>query len=263
MPASIAKSVSDLKKGASLYNVWFYQAYHEISAKYKHTMLGSLWIAGGMVTTSLALSLVFGIIQGQSLKDILPFVMGGILTFGLVSFIFNEGPEVFLSAAGTIKNHAYPFTYFVFEGVSRSFLTFLHNLVVFYITLVCVGSLAVPNWTVIFGLPILLVSMFFWGAFFGMMAARFRDLRFIMPYISQLLFFTAPIFWKADGVKGAKALFVDLNPVYGLVEIVRSPLLGKMPPEICWLQALLTMVVGGIVWFAVFTSFRRRIPFWV
>ena len=263
MAASIDKGLNDLKKGLSLYNIWFYQAYHEITAKYKHTALGSLWIAGSMVTTSLALSMVFGIIQGQSLKEVLPFVMGGILTYGLVGFIFNEGAELFLSAAGTIKNHAYPFTYFIFEGVTKSFMTFLHNLVVFYIMLVCVGSLTWPNPILFPALAVVLVTMFVWGGFFGMMAARFRDLRFIMPYISQLLFFTAPIFWHADNVHGLKALFVNLNPIYGLVEIVRSPLLGKMPPEACWTLALSSMVVGIIAWFSVFVSFRRRIPFWV
>jgi len=259
-----AKALNDLKRGYSLHNVWIYQAYHEISAKYKHTVLGSFWIAGGMVTTSLALALVFGVLQGQNLKTALPFVMGGILAYGLVGFMFTDAPEIFMGAGGTIKNHAYPFTYFIFEGVTKSFLIFLHNLIVYFIAVALMGAFVVPNWTLLPGLAIGLATMFFWGTFFAMMASRFRDLRFMMPYISQILFFTTPIFWRPDAsLKGAKALVINANPIYGLVEIIRSPLLGQSPPKICWVLSLAALGTGVIAWAIVFGAFRRRIPFWV
>lgn len=259
------KAFLDLQKGLALYKVWIYQAYHEISAKYRHTFLGSLWIAGGMVTTSLCLSLIFGIIQGQDLKTVLPHIMGGILAYTMISFILIEGAEVFISAGGIIKNHAYPFTYYVFEGVTRSFLTFLHNLIVFYIAIALVGELKIPNWEILLGLPIVLVTMFTWGTFVGMMASRFRDLRFMMPYLSQLVFFLTPIFWSiGPNAKGWRsAIVADYNPFYGLVEVIRAPLLGQAPSVKCWTLALVAMTSGILVWMVMFTLFRRRIPFWV
>jgi ABC-2 type transport system permease protein/lipopolysaccharide transport system permease protein len=217
-----------------------------------------------MVTTSLALSLVFGVLQGQNLKTALPFVMGGLLAYGLVGFMFNDGPEIFMGAGGTIKNHAYPFTYFVFEGVTKSFMIFLHNLVVYIIAVALMGAFVIPHWTLIPGLLIVLATMFFWGTFFAMMASRFRDMRFMMPYISQILFFMTPIFWHPDAnLTGMKSLVIKANPVYGLVEIIRSPLLGQAPAGICWGLSLGALVTGMIAWAIVFGAFRRRIPFWV
>lgn len=252
----------DLKKGMALYQVWLYQAYHELSAKYRRTVLGSVWIAGGMITTSLCLSLVFGQIMGQNLREVLPYIMAGILTFSLISFILTEGSEVFLGSSGQIKNHAYPFTYFVFEKLSKELMLFGHNAIVYFIAMAITGALVVPHWTFFVGLPIVLITSFCWATVMGMLAARYRDLRFMLPYVNQLIFFITPIFWKVNTAQG-HSLLTTANPFYGLLEIIRSPLMGKAPEPLCWGLALGAMISGIIVWFIAFSLFRRRIPFWV
>lgn len=258
------KAYNDLKRGFNLYKVWLYQAYHELSSKYRHTALGSFWIAGSMISTSICLSLVFGVIQGQNLNVVLPYIMGGILVYTMLGFVLVEGNEVFLGAAGIIKNHAYPFTYYVFESVTRSFLTFCHNLIVFYIALFCVGYFHVPNWSFILGIPIVLVTMWTWGTVAGLAAARFRDLRFMLPYVSQLVFFITPVFWQpGPHAQGWRAAIVNFNPFYGLLEVVREPLLGKAPAANCWVLAFIAMFSGIAAWAIFFPLLRRRIPFWV
>lgn len=258
------KAYLDLKSGLGLYKVWVYQAYHELSAKYRNTALGSLWIAGSMVTTSVCLAIVFGGIQGQNLTETLPYVMGGILVWNLVGYILTEANEVYLGAAGIIKNHAYPFTYYIFEGVTRQFMTFLHNIVVFYISIMVVGYFHVPSPMVFLALPIVLVTMVSWGSIMGMISARFRDLRFMIPYVSQLIFFITPIFWRPTATQtGWRLALIDYNPFYGLVEIIRGPLIGVDPSARCWELAMIAMVSGVGVWIFVFSAFRRRIPFWV
>ncbi|WP_298327828.1 ABC transporter permease [Asticcacaulis sp.] len=264
MSSDFNKAGKDLRNGLKLYKVWFHQAYHGISSKYKNTALGSLWIAGSMVATSLSLSLVFGLIMGQNLHEVLPRIMAGILVYGLVGYVLGEAVEIFLGAAGTIKNHAYPFTFYVFENVTRSVLIFLHNLIVFFFALVCVQNFKVPHWSVLLGLPIVIVTILSWGCVMGMLAARFRDLRFLMPYISQLVFFVTPIFWYPAGkVEGWRKVIIDYNPFFGLVEVIRDPLLGNAPPMHLWVLALVTMISGLLVSALVFPPLRRRIPFWV
>jgi ABC-type polysaccharide/polyol phosphate export permease len=136
---------------------------------------------------------------------------------------------------------------------------------VFYIAIALVGGLRVPSWEILLGLPVVLMSMVTWGTFVGMMASRFRDLRFMMPYLSQLIFFLTPIFWTiGTNAKGWRsAIVADYNPFYGLVEVIRAPLLGQAPSAQCWMLAIIAMVTGIIAWLLMFSAFRRRIPFWV
>jgi ABC-2 type transport system permease protein/lipopolysaccharide transport system permease protein len=201
--------------------------------------------------------------MGRNMHDILPYITGGILCFSVCGYIFNEGAEVFLGAGRMIKNHAYPFTYHVFESICKIVMTFAHNLLIFYIVVAMVQALAVPHWTFLIGLPVVLVSVFTWGSVVGLMAARFRDLRFMLPYVGQLLFYVTPIIWQVTDISNKRSFIAHYNPMYGLLELLRAPLLGQVAPPVCWSLALGTMFTGIIVWFLTFAAFRKRIPFWV
>lgn len=259
----LSKAIADLNAGVSLYRMWIFQAYHNLSSRYKRTALGSLWIASGMLSISLCIALVMGGLLGQNITEVLPYITGGILCFQFSGYIVMGAPEVFVASGGVIKNHAYPYTYYVFEGVANSFMQFLHNLVVYLIMMAIIGQLKITHWTIILGLPIVLVSMFTWSSVFGLLAARFRDLRFMIPFIGNLLFYLTPIMWHPGQMQGGKALVALLNPFYGLVEVMRSPLMGIAPPAAAWQLAAGTMIAGIVIWLIAFSIFRRRIPFWV
>lgn len=257
------RSLRDLVAGIKLYYVWVYQAYHDITAKYKRTVLGSLWVSGGMVVTSISIAVIFGALFGQSLQEALPYTMAGILVFGMVGYVFYDGAEMFMTSGGIIKNHAYPFTFYAFHTVCKSFFLFLHNVVVFWILMVIIGTIAIPNWSLVFGLIIALIFMFTWGMLAGMLAARFRDMRIMLPYLGQLFSMLTPIFWRAENLPPNILFIVNLNPIYQVIQIVRMPLMGQMASSTAWSIALAYTAAGVVIWALVFTGFRRRIPFWV
>lgn len=259
----VSKAIGDLQKGIGLYYVWFYQAYHDITAKYKRTVLGSLWMSGGMVVTSVSLAIIFGALFHQSLQEALPYTMAGIISFMLVGYVFGDGTEMFISAGGIIKNHAYPFTFYAFHTVCKSFITFLHNLIIFWIFMVVIGSFAIPHWSIIPGLIVALLFMFSWGMIAGMLAARFRDMRFMLPYMGQLFSMLTPIFWRTDSLHGPVLLAVNLNPVYEIIQLIRNPLQGKVASAMAWELGLGYTAAGLVLWFICFSVYRRRIPFWV
>jgi ABC-type polysaccharide/polyol phosphate export permease len=259
----LQKSINDFKRGLDLYYVWAHQAYHDITAKYKRTVLGSFWIAGSMLVTSFSFAIIFGQLFHLSLQDALPYTMAGILVFGLVAFIFGEGAEMFLGSGGIIKNHAYPFTFYAFHTVCKNFFLFLHNLVVYFVVMATINALVIPNWTILPGIAICLIFMFTWGMLLGMLASRFRDMRFMLAYMGQIFSILTPIFWRTDGLHGAVLTAVNLNPMYVMIQIVREPLLGIMPSATMWNVALGYTGLGILLWLFFFSAYRRRIPFWV
>jgi ABC-type polysaccharide/polyol phosphate export permease len=257
-----SKTLKDLVGGLSLWHVWAFQAYHEVSARYRRTAMGSLWIAGQMVFTSIAYALVFSGLSGAILSDTLPWIMGGVLCFTVVSAVLTESPEVFLSNSGIISNNAFPFTYYTFEHAAKIFILFLHNLVVFEIVMGLVGALVVPHWSIIIGLLLVWFNVCAWGSMVSMIAARYRDLRFLLPYTSTLLLFLSPVIWRPEQMQ-THSLLVNLNPFYPFIEMLRSPLLGVAMPAKYWLMASIVSLLGVVLWVLVFGSFRKRIPFWV
>ncbi len=259
----LSKSYIDLRRGVKLYKVWMHHAWHDVSAKYKRTVLGTLWISGAMIATSIALSIVMGGIMGQDLPSVLPYIMGGILCFALPGFLLNEAPETFMSSSNIIKNHAHPFSYYIFENVARVFILFINNLVVFYITLAVLGKLTLPNWTVVPAIMLNFLNCVFWGGVVAMAAARYRDLRFLLPFMSQIIFFLTPVFWHPGNLKGWRTVILNLNPFYGLMEVIRAPLLGEMAPLIAWQLSAASLLLGALAWAVFFGVYRGKIAFWV
>jgi len=259
----IAKAINDLKRAFALRHVWLYQAWHETQSKYKRTLLGPFWIAASMMATAGSLALVFGAIMGQDLHIFYPYILSGMMAFYLCTFPLQEGPELFTGAAGIIKNTSYPFSYYICERISKVLISFGHNLVVFYAVVLLIGAAAIPHWTILIGFPIVVTTMFFWAGAIATISSRFRDLRIFLPYTAQFMFSMTPIFWQADQIGQKRAFIAHVNPIYGLVEMIRSPLLGHAPPHICWGLALSAMISGMVVWTVTFIPFRRRIPFWV
>src|SRR5713101_6402795 len=83
-------------------------------------------------------------------------------------------------------------------------------------------------------------------------------------YLVVLLIFGANKFSPAMllALPALALLFIDLNPLYHFVEIVRAPLLGEVPAVMTWIAVAIITVVGWGVTFVFFDRFRKRIAYW-
>jgi ABC-type polysaccharide/polyol phosphate export permease len=80
----------------------------------------------------------------------------------------------------------------------------------------------------------------------------------------QLVFFMTPLIWDRSHIGGkVHALWIEANPFYHLIEVMRSPLLGKAPPLLSVLCVVAMAVVGWWLTYLLFRRFRRRIPYWL
>jgi ABC-type polysaccharide/polyol phosphate export permease len=257
-------AVQDCAKAMKLWHVWLYLAWQDVISKYRRSILGPLWISGGMVATSLAISISWGAMSGQPLRDFLPFAMGGILIWThFLGILVTDAPELFVGAQGSIRNNAFPFMFYVFRFMARSIAIFLHNFVVFIGVCLSVGNFHVPHWQLIPGLLLLTLVTMSFAPVIGIASARYRDLRFMLPFLAQILFFVTPVFWHYETLVGPKSAIVTYNPLFYLLEIARSPLLGLPVSLDVWLTSLLILAGSLAVWFVTFSLCRRRIAFWI
>lgn len=56
---------------------------------------------------------------------------------------------------------------------------------------------------------------------------------------------------------------LDLNPVFHLLEIVRTPLLGYLPSVLNWLVSMGLGLVGWCLTIVVYGIYKRRIVYWL
>ena len=112
------------------------------------------------------------------------------------------------------------------------------------------------------GLVLVAANAVWVGLLLGMVCARFRDVPQIVTSLLRPVFFLTPIIWKPE-LLGKRMGFVDMNPFFHFIELVRAPLLGQVPAPLTWTVVLAITAGGWLVTFLFFRRFRSRIPYWV
>jgi ABC-type polysaccharide/polyol phosphate export permease len=151
----------------------------------------------------------------------------------------------------------------VYRLVWRNLIIFGHNFVVFILVAFVFGIWPGESGLLVLpGLLLIALNVMWIALLLGIICSRFRDVPLIVASIVQVIFFLTPILWQPS-LLGQHPGFVDMNPFYHLIELVRMPLLGHSPPLASWMTAL---VIGAIGWFGtfmLFSRFRKRITYWL
>jgi ABC-type polysaccharide/polyol phosphate export permease len=207
----------------------------------------------------LGIGLVYANLFGISLREFLPLVALGIVFFGTISGIINEGCETFVAASNMLSQTNLPMFTFVWRTVLRNVINLAHHMVIVVAVLAYFGYWRHANLpAALLGLLLLVVNVG-WGSMLAAIAsARFRDIPQIVQSVMQFAMFMTPVFWKSDRF-GANHLFLELNPFYHVLEAVRAPLLGTEVAPHTYLFLAGMAVVGWAVTFSIFANTRRRI----
>jgi lipopolysaccharide transport system permease protein len=82
---------------------------------------------------------------------------------------------------------------------------------------------------------------------------RYRDVRYILPFLAQFWFFVTPVAYSGTLVPENWRALYSLNPMFGVVEGFRWSLLGtgKAPGSTVLISSLvaITLLVSGAVYF--------------
>jgi ABC-type polysaccharide/polyol phosphate export permease len=261
--AGLKKTFSDISRSLELREVWLFLALDDIIARYKRTLLGPLWNAAYVAATAIALSIVLGGVFGGSLKETLPYVLGGIVAWTVGAGTILEGSNLLIASAGIIQTQNFPYFFYIFRAVARAFLMFLHNFVVYLLVMLVLGVLPLVNWTLPFAVILVAIVTVPYMMMLAMISARFRDVQLFIANFSQVLFFMTPVFWKIDNMHGARKMIVDYNPLAYMVNLVRKPMLGAYPSFSDWFVTGNVLIVGCVLCLITFSIYRRKIPHWV
>jgi lipopolysaccharide transport system permease protein len=90
------------------------------------------------------------------------------------------------------------------------------------------------------------------GLWLSSLAIRFRDIKHAMPFVIQMLIYTAPIVYSASTIPDTYRFLYSLNPIVGVIEGFRACLLGTaLPWPFIWpgMITSILLVVSGALYF--------------
>ena len=262
-PSQTALALFDLIQGVRARHLWHLLGWQDIRQRYRRSVLGPFWLTLSMGVLVGALGLLYGMLFKVEISEYVPFLALGFIVWALISSVITEGCQVFINAESIIKQVGLPLSVHVYRLLWRNLLILFHNALVFVVVAAIFG--AWPGWAGFLALPglVLLCLNGIWVALLiGIVSARFRDVPPIVGSIVRICFFVTPIIWMPELVP-ARAMVLEFNPFYHLLEVVRAPLLGEVPALSSWIAVLSMTAAGGVLALAFFRRYRWRIAYWV
>jgi ABC-type polysaccharide/polyol phosphate export permease len=256
---------TDLLRGFQRRELWGRLGWLDVKRRYRRTTIGPFWNSITLTIYVLAVGTVGAAIWHQNIYDYLPFLVSGMIVWTLVSSIIMESCSLFISGQSLFRNIRFEYSMLAYALVWRNFLVLLHNFAVYFLIVLVLkpsllsftALLAVP------GLALVLVNGVWVAILLGMLCLRFRDVPQLVGSVMQISMLITPLFWPADTLTGIRRFaFVDLNPLYHVLDVVRAPLIGRVPDAVSY-GVMVAMAIGG--WwltYAMFKRFRKRIAYW-
>jgi len=209
----------------------------DLTAIYKQTILGPLWFILQPLLTTVVFTLIFGKVAGISTEGVPQFVfyMSGTVLWNYFQGVLNHGAGSLASNTGVLSKVYFPRLVIPLSGVFTNFAQLALNTFIFlgfylYFLLFTASGMH-PNMG-LFLVPLLIVECALMGLGFGLwisaLTIRYRDLRFALPFLTQLWMYATPIVYPASLVVNPHWKYLLwLNPMTAVIEFARYAFTGK------------------------------------
>lgn len=234
----------------------YFLVWRDIKVRYKQTILGLFWAILQPVMTMIVFSIFFGRLAGVP-SDGIPypiFSYAALVPWTFFTYGLNQGANSLVSSAQMLKKIYFPRLAMPLAAVLSGLVDFGLAFVVLFLLMIGYGVTLTASalWLPAFLLlaVITTVGVCLW---LSAMNVQFRDVRYVIPFLTQLWFFITPITYPSSLLDEPWRTLYSLNPMVGVVDGFRWALLGTttLPTTALlasWSAALL-LLVSGIYYF--------------
>jgi ABC-type polysaccharide/polyol phosphate export permease len=257
------EAIADLVEGLLAYEVWGTMAFHDIRQRFRRSVLGPFWLTLSMGILIATLGLVLSALLGQDIREMLPYIAVGLIFWGLLTGCINDGSNIFIGNESYIRNVPLPLSAHFYRMMARNIIIWVFNMAIYFVVLIFFRVKFDWQFLLFFpGFALFLLNAAWMGLAAGILSTRYRDIPQVIANIVQVVFYITPVFWSPATLPHRVA-FVEMNPLYHVLELARAPLLGQGITLDNWLFAIGLAAIG-----LAFTAFlyRRdyaRISYWV
>jgi len=242
----------------------YFLIWRDVKVRYKQTALGASWAILQPFITMVVFTLLFGRLAKLP-SDGIPYPLfsyTGLLPWGLFTKAIGDAGRSMVTNRSMITKVYFP-------RLSIPLASVLSGLVDFGLAfLVLIGMILVYNYVpaldyqvvitpAILTLPLFLllalVTSLGVGLWLSALNVQYRDVNYILPFLTQFWLFITPIAYPASMIPEKWQLLYSLNPMTGVVEGFRWALLGanEAPSPMIAVSSIIAilLMVSGLFYF--------------
>jgi len=234
----------------------YFLIWRDMKVRYKQTALGVGWAIIQPVFTMIVFSVFFGRL-GKIPSDGIPypiFSFAALVPWTFFAQGLGQASNSLVGSANLIKKVYFPRLAIPIASVSSGIIDFSIAFIMLLGMMLYYGILPTLN---LIWLPCLLlltiVTSLGVSLWLSALNVQFRDVRHVLPFLTQLWFFATPIAYPSSLLSEPWRTLYSLNPMVGVVEGFRWALLGTetAPGPMLVVSSLtaLALLVGGAYYF--------------
>jgi lipopolysaccharide transport system permease protein len=214
--------------------LFYFLAWRDILVRYKQTVIGVAWALVRPFLTMLVFTFIFSKVAKLPAPGAVPYallVFAAMLPWQFFSTALSESSGSLIGNSNLISKVYFPRLIVPAGSVITSFVDFLITLGLMALMMIWYGFL--PDWRLL-TLPLFVALAF--GSAFGAglwlcaLNVRYRDFRYIVPFIVQFGLYVSPVGFSSSIVPESMRLIYACNPMVGVIDGFRWALLRGQSP---------------------------------
>ena len=231
----------------------YFLAWRDVKIRYKQTVLGMAWAVLQPFLTMILFSIFLGRLARMP-SDNAPyplFAFAALVPWTFFANSLTQASNSLVLNADLIKKVYFPRLVVPISVVLGGLPDFVFSFLLLLIMMAYYRRF--PPLTFIFWLPLLIVLMLVAvlgvGLFLSALNVKYRDVRHVVTFLTQVWLFATPVLYPASLLPPNWRLAYSINPMVGVVDGFRWALLGtasvpKASIIISATSALLILIVG-------------------
>lgn len=241
----------------------YFLTWRDIKVRYKQTVLGAAWAVLQPVMTMVVFTIFFGEFGGmkQSTTEWYPlFVYAGVLPWTFFASAVGQASTSLIGNSALITKVYFPRLLVPLSTIVAALVDFAIAFAVLLVLMIWNGSkftlglLWVPPLVVA-----LIVTAVAFGSWLSAATVRYRDLRYVVPFVLQLWMFASPVAYPLEKVPESWRTVYALNPVAGIIAGMRAAILVEPFPTSELLVSLATTAVLLLLGIRYFVRVERQL----
>jgi lipopolysaccharide transport system permease protein len=254
-----ASLIAYLRELLRFRDLFYFLVRRDIKVRYAQTVLGFGWAILQPFSQMVVFSIFFGGLAGVSSGGV-PYPVFSIAAVVPWTYFANAvlaGSTSLIGSAGIVSKVYFPRLLVPLAPVGAGIVDLLIGIGLLLAVMAAFGI--VPTTAAIVATPVLALAAALAAAALGVwlsvLAVQYRDVRYITPFVLQLMLFVTPVIYVVASVPEWIRPFYSINPMVGVIGGFRSAFLGIGPMP--YSSIATSFVVSSILLITGLLYFRR------
>ena len=211
--------------------LFYILSWRDISVRYKQTVIGILWALIRPLLTMVVFTIIFGKMAKLPSDGNAPYaimVYAGMLPWQFFSSAITAASNSLIGNTQLITKVYFPRLIIPASSIITSFVDFIISFIILVFLMIYFSFL--PTWRMVYLFGFLIITVLTslgFGLFITSLNVKYRDFRYIVPFIIQLGLYISPVGFSSSVVPEKYRLLYSLNPMVGVIDGFRWSILGS------------------------------------